>query len=88
MPVGNTDRCFFFCLIGFVRFLEGYYVIFIVRRLKCAMIGFHSIYKIEETKSVYIPNSDSRQSHQDEARSVESDFKGSYTNMNNMFISF
>ena len=55
-------------IAGFVRFLEGYYIIFIVRRLKCAMVGFHSIYKIEETKTVYVPNSESRQAHQDEAR--------------------
>ncbi len=55
-------------ILGFVRFLEGYYVIFVVRRLKCAMIGLHSVYKIEETKSVYIPNAEHRQGHADEAR--------------------
>ncbi len=55
-------------IAGFVRFLEGYYIIFIVRRLKCAMLGFHAIYKIKETKTVYIPNSDARHNHQDETR--------------------
>ena len=55
-------------IAGFVRHLEGYYVIFIVRRSKCATIGMHAVYKIEETRTVYVPNSDSRISHADEAR--------------------
>ena len=34
-------------IIGFVRFLEGYYIYLITKRLKVAMVGHHSIYKIE-----------------------------------------
>ena len=43
-------------IIGFVRFLEGYYIYLITKRLKVAMVGHHSIYKIEDTAMIYIPN--------------------------------
>lgn len=55
-PTGVTKSISSFGLVGFVRFLNGYYLILIVKRRKVASIGFHSIYKIEETKLVYIPN--------------------------------
>ena len=45
-----------FGIIGFVRFLEGYYLILISRRRKVATIGPHSIYKIVDTTMFYIPN--------------------------------
>ena len=45
-----------FGIIGFVRFLEGYYIYLITKRLKVAMVGNHSIYKIEDTAMIYIPN--------------------------------
>lgn len=59
--------CFFF-LIGFVRFLEGYYIVLITKRRKMADIGGHSIYKIEDTSMIYIPNDSVRVTHPDEAR--------------------
>ena len=43
-------------MIGFIRFLEGYYIVLITKRLKVAMLGHHSVYKIEDTAMVYIPN--------------------------------
>ena len=43
-------------LVGFVKFLEGYYIILIKKRRTVAQIGHHKIYKIEETEMVYIPN--------------------------------
>ncbi|KAH9280066.1 Polyphosphoinositide phosphatase [Echinococcus granulosus] len=42
-------------LVGFIRFLAGYYLIVITQRREVARIGEHRIYKIEETKMVYIP---------------------------------
>eukprot|EP00108_Taenia_solium_P011833 TsM_001215500 transcript=TsM_001215500 gene=TsM_001215500 len=42
-------------LAGFIRFLTGYYLIVITQRKEVARIGEHRIYKIEETKMVYIP---------------------------------
>jgi hypothetical protein len=45
-----------FGLLGFVRFLHGYYLILIIKRRKVASIGYHTIYKVEDTRLVYIPN--------------------------------
>uniref|UniRef100_A0A3Q2NN34 FIG4 phosphoinositide 5-phosphatase n=1 Tax=Fundulus heteroclitus TaxID=8078 RepID=A0A3Q2NN34_FUNHE len=57
-------------IVGFVRFLEGYYIVLITKRRKMADIGGHSIYKIEDTTMIYIPNDSVRVSHPDEARYV------------------
>ncbi|XP_061126047.1 polyphosphoinositide phosphatase isoform X3 [Syngnathus typhle] len=54
----------------FVRFLEGYYMVLITKRRKMADIGGHSIYKIEDTTMIYIPNDSVRVAHPDEARYV------------------
>lgn len=59
-----------FGIVGFVRFLEGYYIILITKRRKMADIGGHSIYKIEDTTMIYIPNDSVRVTHPDEARYV------------------
>lgn len=45
-----------FGIVGFIRFLEGYYMILISRRRKVAKIGAHLIYKIMETTMFYLPN--------------------------------
>lgn len=34
-----------FGIVGFVRFLEGYYIILVTKRRKVAVIGLHTIYK-------------------------------------------
>uniref|UniRef100_A0AAQ6IVR0 SAC domain-containing protein n=1 Tax=Anabas testudineus TaxID=64144 RepID=A0AAQ6IVR0_ANATE len=57
-------------IVGFVRFLEGYYIVLITKRRKVADIGGHSIYKIEDTSMIYIPNDSVRVTHPDEARYV------------------
>ncbi|XP_066557315.1 polyphosphoinositide phosphatase isoform X2 [Amia ocellicauda] len=54
-------------IVGFVRFLEGYYIVLITKRRKMADIGGHSIYKIEDTNMIYIPNDSVRVTHPDEA---------------------
>uniref|UniRef100_A0A8D0ASJ9 FIG4 phosphoinositide 5-phosphatase n=1 Tax=Sander lucioperca TaxID=283035 RepID=A0A8D0ASJ9_SANLU len=59
-----------FGIVGFVRFLEGYYIVLITKRRKMADIGGHSIYKIEDTSMIYIPNDSVRVTHPDEARYV------------------
>ena len=45
-----------FGIVGFIRFLEGFYMILISRRRKVAKIGAHLIYKIMETTMFYLPN--------------------------------
>lgn len=59
-----------FGLLGFVRFLHGYYLILITKRRKVAAIGYHTIYKVEETKLIYIPNKQPSELVSDEARFV------------------
>ncbi|EQB78438.1 SAC domain-containing protein 3 isoform 1-like protein [Camelus ferus] len=56
-----------FGVVGFVRFLEGYYIVLITKRRKMADIGGHAIYKIEDTNMIYIPNDSVRVTHPDEA---------------------
>ncbi|OQV11833.1 Polyphosphoinositide phosphatase [Hypsibius exemplaris] len=41
-----------FGLLGFVRFLEGYFMVLVTKRRKVATIGYHFVYKIEETETV------------------------------------
>ena len=53
---------------GFVRFLEGYYVVLITKRRKVGLIGPHTIYKVEDTRMVYIPNDIVRYQHPDEQK--------------------
>ncbi|KAF2363948.1 SAC domain [Trinorchestia longiramus] len=45
-----------FGVVGFVRFLLGYYMILVTKRRKVASVGLHSIYKIEDTTIKYIPH--------------------------------
>lgn len=54
-------------MVGFVRFMEGYYMILVKSRLKVAMIGSHTIYKVQATRMIYIPN-DNLNKHPDENR--------------------
>ncbi|CAL1677908.1 unnamed protein product [Lasius platythorax] len=60
-----------FALLGFVRFLEGYYIILVTKRRRVAVIGHHTIYKIEDTSMIYIPNDIVRVFHPDEQRYVK-----------------
>ena len=53
---GLTKTVSAFGLAGFVRFLEGYYIILITKRRKVGIIGHHTIYKIEDTFMIYIPS--------------------------------
>lgn len=65
---GEVNLKVFVSLTGFVRFLEGYYIVLITKRRKVADIGGHSIYKIEDTSMIYIPNDSVRVTHPDEGR--------------------
>lgn len=46
-------------------------MLLITKRRKAAMLGQHSIYKIEDTKLVYLPNEDTRDFQQEEQRYVK-----------------
>ncbi|CAN7989283.1 unnamed protein product [Ixodes hexagonus] len=60
-----------FGIVGFVRFLEGYYMILITKRRRIAIIGHHTIYKIEDTSMVYLPNNPDHSVHPGESRYVK-----------------
>ncbi|CAG9765575.1 unnamed protein product [Ceutorhynchus assimilis] len=60
-----------FGIVGFIQFLEGYYVILITKRRKVAVIGHHTLYKIEDTTMIYIPHDSIRAVHPDESRYVK-----------------
>ncbi|KAJ1569358.1 phosphatidylinositol-3,5-bisphosphate 5-phosphatase [Cladochytrium tenue] len=49
----KVDSCF--GIVGFVRFLEGYYMILITKRRPVALIGGHHIYHIDDTLMISIP---------------------------------
>uniref|UniRef100_A0A2P2I588 Polyphosphoinositide phosphatase-like n=2 Tax=Hirondellea gigas TaxID=1518452 RepID=A0A2P2I588_9CRUS len=51
-----------FGIVGFVRFLQGYYLILVTKRRKVASVGLHSIYKIEDTSIRSIPHESCRSS--------------------------
>ena len=53
---------------GFIKFLEGYYILLITKRRKVGLIGPHVIYKIEDTSMIYIPNDSVRYTHPEEQR--------------------
>lgn len=60
-----------FGIVGFIKFLEGYYIILITKRRKVAVVGHHTIYKIEDTTMIYIPHESVRVVHPDESRYVK-----------------
>eukprot|EP00795_Rhopilema_esculentum_P017479 gene17479-9088_t len=49
-----------FGIVGFVKFLEGYYMILISKRRRVALIGGHTIYKIDDTVMIPIANEQAR----------------------------
>ncbi|CAC5356847.1 FIG4 [Mytilus coruscus] len=57
-----------FGIVGFVKFLEGYYIIVITQRAKVAVIGPHVIYKVMNTAMIPIPNDTVKYTHPDESR--------------------
>lgn len=65
---GLTKTVSAFGIAGFVRFLEGFYVVLITKRRKVGLIGQHTIYKIEDTSMIAIPHDSVREAHADEQR--------------------
>ncbi|CAF0829465.1 unnamed protein product [Brachionus calyciflorus] len=60
-----------FVLLGFIKFLEGYYMVLVTKQLPVAVIGYHVIYTIEEASMIYIPyveKTNQKEVNQDEQR--------------------
>uniref|UniRef100_A0A182M2V0 SAC domain-containing protein n=1 Tax=Anopheles culicifacies TaxID=139723 RepID=A0A182M2V0_9DIPT len=58
-------------VLGFVKFLEGYYLILVTKRTRCAFIGKHIIYTIKDTAMIRVNESSSKQMHPLEQRYVK-----------------
>ncbi|KAJ3056503.1 phosphatidylinositol-3,5-bisphosphate 5-phosphatase [Rhizophlyctis rosea] len=59
-------------MTGFVRFLEGYYIILITKRSAVALIGGHYIYHIDDTMLISIPGPNARMERKpDESRYLQ-----------------
>lgn len=43
-------------ILGFIKFLQGYYMILVTKRKKVGSFGAHLIYSIEDTCMVYLPH--------------------------------
>lgn len=57
-------------VVGFVRFTQGWYMIFITKRRQVALLGGHYIYHIDETRLVPIGLGTKIDKNSDEARYV------------------
>lgn len=51
---GHTKQISAYGILGFVRFLEGYYLILVTKRTRCAVVGMHLIYTIKDTAIVRV----------------------------------
>uniref|UniRef100_A0A8C4QV97 FIG4 phosphoinositide 5-phosphatase n=1 Tax=Eptatretus burgeri TaxID=7764 RepID=A0A8C4QV97_EPTBU len=58
-------------ILGFVRFLEGYYAVLVTRRRRVAELGGHAVYRVEDTSMVYLPSDTTRVQHPEEHRYVK-----------------
>lgn len=58
-------------ILGFVRFLEGYYLILVTKRTRCAVLGMHMIYTIKDTVMIRVTESANKQPHPNEHRYIK-----------------
>lgn len=62
----------FFGIAGFVRFLEGYYIVLITKRSAVALLGGHYVYHVDDTVMIQIAGSFAKiERKQDEARYLQ-----------------
>lgn len=66
---GNCKKISAYGILGFVRFLESYYLILVTKRTRCAFVGMHLIYTIKDTTMVRVNEpASARQTHPLEQR--------------------
>lgn len=66
--LGHCRKTSAYGILGFVRFLEGYYLILVTKRTRCAFVGMHLIYTIKDTVMVRVNESTAKQPHPLEQR--------------------
>jgi len=61
-----------FGVLGFIRFLKGFYIVMITEKKKVAKIGRHNIYKVKDIviRPLFITSSGSSESKEEEAKFV------------------
>eukprot|EP00123_Amoebidium_parasiticum_P009413 comp19455_c1_seq1/m.22623 comp19455_c1_seq1/g.22623 ORF comp19455_c1_seq1/g.22623 comp19455_c1_seq1/m.22623 type:complete len:638 (-) comp19455_c1_seq1:1554-3467(-) len=72
-------------ILGFIRFLEGYYIILITKRSRKAVIGGHYLYEIQDTKMVPIQAQSARGDKQPSEQRYMRIFSGVDLNCNFYF---
>ena len=55
-------------IMGFVKFLKGYYLLMISKKQKVAKIGFHDIYQIKDMKMIPLFKWASKMRYEDETK--------------------
>lgn len=58
-------------VLGFVRFLKGYYIILITEKKKVGKIGQHSIYEVKDTQMIPLFRSTTHANREDEAKYLQ-----------------
>ena len=58
-------------IMGFVRFIKGYYLLMITKRQKVAKIGYHDIYSIKDMKMIPLYKWTKSLKKEDELKYVE-----------------
>lgn len=57
-------------ILGFIKFLKGYYLLMITQKKKVAKIGLHNIYKIQDIKMVPLFRNVTKNKQEDEQKYV------------------
>ena len=55
-------------ILGFIKFLKGFYIIFITGKKKVAVIGRHKIYKVKDIKMIPLFRSITKDNLEEENR--------------------
>ncbi|KAL6067859.1 phosphatidylinositol-3,5-bisphosphate 5-phosphatase [Balamuthia mandrillaris] len=84
---GMKKTCSAYGVLGFIRFLQGYYLLLITQKSKIGAIGGHFIYSMDDTLYVYIPHPSLKTKLQ---QSEETRYKGLFFGMdtNKFYFSY
>lgn len=66
--LGQCKKISAYGVLGFIRFMESYYMILVTKRTKCAVIGKHLIYTIKDTVMIRVCEPSIKQTHPLEQR--------------------
>lgn len=61
--IGYSKSISAYGILGFIKFLEGYYLILVTKRTLCAVVGRHLIYTIKDTVLLRVNDPNNKQFH-------------------------